>query len=539
MQQADWILYNGVVHTLGAAGTAAALAVAGDRILAVGTREQLEAFSGPDPRRTDLAGACVLPAFNDSHCHLRLTGEAAAKLNLRGAASREEIVERGRQYLRTHTLRPGEWVVGYGFDHNIFPDKALPDLGTAQAISDRVPVLLDRVCGHVGAANLPALRLAGYTEATVITGGILDKGPDGRLNGIVREAALDQIKMCIKKPDTPLVMDQLRAVMARLNSMGITSAQSDDLEGSDLDTLLAAFSALEQSGEMTVRVFEEVQAARLPVLRRFLARGLRTGDGSPWFRIGNIKLLTDGSLGARTGWLRQDYSDDPGNRGVPVYTQPQLDEVVLAAHQAGMQVAFHAIGDGAVEAAVTAVERAQRACPGASLRHRIVHCQFADRAIFQRMAAAGIAADVQPSFTASDWPLVRSRMGEAREAGAYAWKTMLDCGVHVEGGSDSPVETPDPLWGIWCAVTRRDADGNPAGGWHPEQCLTMRQAVELYTTAGAWISFDEKRKGRLEPGMLADFTVLSQDLLAIDPRDIMKTRVLRTVAGGKTCFERA
>jgi predicted amidohydrolase YtcJ len=535
MKNADWILYNGVVHTLTDAGDASALAMADGKILAAGSDADILALAGSETKKTDLAGACVLPAFNDSHCHLRLTGEGAERLDLRGVRSRGEIVERGRAYAETHDFSGGEWIVGYGFDHNIFPDRALPDIGTAEAISENVPVLLDRVCGHVGAANRAALRIAGFDESTVIQGGVLDRGPGGRLNGILREAALDQIKMKMKKPDAAMAKDQLRSAMRIMNSHGVTAAQTDDLEGSDLDTLLAAFAALEKEGGMTVRVFEEVQAARMPLLEKFLSRGLRTGDGTEWFRIGNIKLLTDGSLGARTAYLRADYCDDPGNRGVSVYTQDELDEIVLAAHTAGMQCAFHAIGDGAAERAVTAVERAQRA-ERKDLRHRIVHCQFADEDIFRRMAAAGMCADAQPAFVASDWPLVRSRLGAEREAGAYAWKSLIKSGVCVGGGSDSPVDPPDPIFGIYCAAARRGADGKPDGGWHPEQRVSVLQAVHMYTTAGAYLSFDESRKGRLAPGMLADITVLSRDILAVPPEEIPKTKVLMTIAGGKACF---
>ena len=535
MNYADMIMFNGLIHTMSGDETASAVAVTSGRITAVGSDEKILQLCGDKTEKLDLKGACVLPGFNDSHCHLRLTGECATKLDLRGVASKEELVQRGREYLSAHPVKPGGWVVGYGFNHNLFPDGKLPDIETAQAISDTVPVLLDRVCGHVGTVNRSALRAAGYDETTVILGGVLDKDEDGKLNGILREAALDQIKMFIPKPDKETVMNQLRAVMARLNSLGISSAQSDDLEGSDLDTLLAAFRALEENGEMSVRVFEEIQAARVPVLERFLVRGLRTGDGSEWFRIGNIKLLTDGSLGARTAWLREDYCDDPGNRGVPVYTQAELDEVVLVAHSSGMQCAFHAIGDGAGEACISAIERAQAIAPG-SLRDRIVHCQFSDPELFKRMASAGMAADIQPAFTASDYTLTASRMGAEREKYAYAWRSMLENGVHIAGGSDSPVETPDPLWGIYCAVTRQDGAGLPEGGWHPEERLSVREAVWLYTTGAAYVSFDENEKGTIEAGKLADLTVLSGDIFTVPPRDIPKLRVLRTIVGGKTRY---
>ncbi len=535
MQHADLILFHGVIHTMAQPEVVSAVAVGEGKILAVGSDADMLALADGDTQTIDLAGACVVPGFNDSHCHLRLTGANAVRLDLRGVTSREEIVERGRAYLASHTLQAGEWVVGCGFDHNLFSDGALPDGAVANAISDAVPVLLDRVCGHVGAANPLALSLAGYDENTVIPGGVLDRGEDGKLNGILREAALDKIKASMPKPSKDTVKAHLKAVMAQYNRFGLTSAQSDDLEGSDLDTLLAAFQELEGSGEATVRVFEEVQAARIPVLEEFLRRGLRTGDGTDFFKIGNIKLLTDGSLGARTAYLRADYSDDPGNRGVPVYTQDALDEVILTAHRAGMQVACHAIGDGAVEQCIQAVEKAQAAA-AMPLRHRIVHCQFADDALFKRMAKVGMGADIQPPFTTSDRPLTPSRMGEARETGAYAWRSMLENGVAVAAGSDCPVENPDPLWGIYCAVTRQDETGNPPDGWHPEERITVEEAVRLYTVAGAYASFEENKKGRILPGMLADFAVLSRDIFTISPRELLETRVLRTMVGGRTVY---
>lgn len=529
-------MYNGKIHTMVPDEIVTAVAVKDGRISAVGTDSEILALKDGETELINLKGACALPGFNDSHCHLRLTGEGESKLDLRGVKSKEEIISRGREYLRLTPLKDDGWVVGYGFDHNLFPDGELPDIQTAQAISDTVPVILDRVCGHVGTVNRPALRLAGFDETTEISGGVLDRDEKGKLNGILREAALDKIKACITKPDAETVMTQLRSVMKKLNRLGITSAQSDDLEGSDLDTLLEALKTLEEREEMTVRVFEEVQAARLPTLERFLSRGLRTGYGSEYFKIGNIKILTDGSLGARTAWLREDYSDDVGNRGVPVYTQEELDELVLHAHSAGMQCAFHAIGDGAIDCCVTAVERAQNAVPK-KMRHRIVHCQFADRELFKRMAKAGISADVQPAFVASDCPIASSRIGKSRNVCSYAWKTMLECGVHIEGGSDSPVEDPDPLWGIYCAVTRKDRNGKPDNGFCPNEKLSVKEAVYLYTAGGAYVSFEENEKGTIEAGKFADFVLLSQDIFEIPPSEILNTRVLRTIIGGRTCFQ--
>ena len=314
---------------------------------------------------------------------------------------------------------------------------------------------------------------------------------------------------------------------------------TDDLGSADFDSVVAAYDLLKSRGEMTVRVWEEVQQPRVPQLKKFLERGMRTGWGDEYFRVGNIKILTDGSLGARTAYMRQDYADDPGNRGVAVYTQEALDEVVALGHSFGMQMAFHAIGDGAVEQCVCALEKANKAWPGKDLRHRIVHCQIAGRDLLERLAAAGVGADIQPAFTASDAPLVGSRLGKDREKDSYMWKTMLDLGMAVGGGSDSPVETLNPLWGIYCAVTRQDAEHKPAGGWHPEEKLSVYEAVSVYTRGGAYLSFDEGQKGCIADGFLADMAVLSQDIFKADPEKIPEISVEMTIMGGKICYEKS
>lgn len=286
---------------------------------------------------------------------------------------------------------------------------------------------------------------------------------------------------------------------------------------------------------MTVRIFEEIHAPRPDALQDFLRHGLRTGDGSDFFKIGNIKLITDGSLGTRTAYMRQDYSDDPGNQGIAVYTQDELDELVMAAHGAGMQVAAHAIGDGAAMQCIIAFEKAWES-DHVDLRNRIVHCQFADNDMLERMAKSHIAADIQPPFVPSDSPLTASRLGERAQNG-YVWKSMIEKGIHVGGGSDTPVEPFDPIWGIHCAVNRTDETGWPEGGWQPGQRLSVKEAVKLYTSDGAYLSLEEKRKGTLELGKLADFVVLDQNIFEVNPESIKEIKVLMTVVGGKTVYK--
>ncbi len=532
---ADLIFYNGIVHTMNGQ-TASAAAVSGSLIQAVGPDGEILSLAGPNCRMIDLQGRCLLPGFQDSHCHLLLTGLGYERLNLRGVTSVEELIQAGRDYIRERNIPEGTWVQGEGFDNTLFADPSLPDYQVIEAISDRHPILLERVCGHVGTANRLAMEKIGFDEKTRITGGVIDLDAQGRITGVLREAALDQFKMRIPKPSLEEVKRGITAAAQNANRYGVTSVHTDDLEGADIDTLMQAYHELEEEGQLTVRVWEEVQAARVPVLNRFLERGLRTGDGTDYFRIGNIKLLTDGSLGARTAYMREEYRDDPGNRGVAVYTQDELDEVVMAAHQAGMQIACHAIGDGAAQQCVNALEKAYRS-DGADLRNRIVHCQFGDREMFRRMAQNHIAADIQPGFTISDIPYVPSRMGE-REKDGYCWKTMLDMGVHLGGGSDCPVESFDPIWGIHCVVNRTDAEGNPAGGWHPDQKMTVEEAVALYTTGGSYLSFEENKKGAIVPGYLADLTVLSADIMSTPPERILDIHVDMTVIGGKAVYER-
>ena len=549
---------------------AEAMLIDGDTITAVGSDaeilaqiREISSGTGSDAVTTvDLAGRCVLPAFNDSHCHLLATGLNEVRLDLRGVRSCEEIVARGRAYLASAALAPDDWIVGYGFDQNLFDDKRLPDRSTAEAISPDRPVFLDRVCGHVGAVNRAALAIAGYDENTVITGGVLARDENGKLNGILKEAALDKMRRLIPQPSPAMLEAALLHAMRNANRFGLASVQTDDLESAALDSVIALYHKLEAEGRLTLRIYEEIQQPRVPQLQSFLDRGLRTGDGDDFFRVGNIKLLTDGSLGARTAYMRDPYADAPETAGVAVYTQDALNEVVSLAHRNGMQVAFHAIGDGAIEQVVRSVEDAMRTEEKATIslmpeneiypkkdstlkqtsspsshRHRIVHCQFIGEDLLARIKEAGLCADIQPPFTASDYPIVDARVGAERSDWSYVWRTMAETGIPLGGGSDSPVETMNPIWGIDCAVNRTDLTHLPEDGWHASQCLTVPQAVSLYTRGSAYTEFSEHRKGQIAEGMLADFIVLSEDIFEVETRRIRDIQVTETYVGGRPVLE--
>ncbi len=532
----DTILYGGTIRTM-SGRIVSALAINKGRIVLAGSDQAALGLKGEHTQCIDLQGRLVLPGFCDSHMHMLLTGVECQRLDLRGVGSLDELIQRGRTYVTEQQIPPGEWIVGYGFDHNCFDTKQLPDRHTAEAISTQHPVVLDRVCGHVGAINGLAMDLAGYTPDTIIPGGELDKAADGSLNGIIRETALDHIKTFFPKLSQEQVTEHLREMGKTFAACGLTSVHSDDLgpEGCSWDVLGSAMETLQEQGDLRVRIFEEWQAPKKAQLLDIIQKGYQSGSGTDYLQVCNIKLITDGSLGARTAYLREEYSDDPGNRGIPVYDRDTLNELVSLCQKAGLQIAFHAIGDAAIAQCVDAVELAMAENPK-PLCHRIVHCQIGDRALYERMASLGMGADIQPPFTVTDAPHVAPRLGD-RASGCYAWKTLLDTGVHLGGGSDSPVEQYDPLWGIYCSVTRSDGKGTDP--WMPEERLTVEEAVRIYTQGPAFLAGQVSQLGSLEPGKLADLVVLDRDIFTVDPEEIKETNVLLTMMGGYITYQHA
>lgn len=528
------IFYNGIIHTL-TGKTAQALAVKNNRIACIGSNEEILALQDKDSKLINMNGNCLVPGFTDTHMHMLLTGENAHKLNLAGVQSMEELIAKGQEYIANNEIGEGEWILGYGFDHNVFDPPVLPGLKEANAISEIYPVVLDRICGHVGAGNKIALELAGFDETTRIPGGALDVDENGKLNGIVREAALDELKKHAPRISEKRAEFLLEEAGRKLAAAGITCVHSDDLcpEGTTWESLKTAYENLEKRGVISVRLYEEWELPRPDDFKnQALKQPWRSFEGTDWLKMGNIKLLGDGSLGSRTANLRESYSDDPGNTGIAVYTQEEMDEMVKLCHDNDFQAACHCIGDGAAYRFVKAVKKAQADNPK-NLHHRVVHCQFGDEALYETMGTLGMASDIQPAFVPSDAPLVSSRVGE-RENTSYAWKSLLEHGVICGGGSDSPVESYSPIWGMHCAINRpaaRDAD-NPEC-FHPEQKLDVEQALALYTTNPARMMNQSDETGTLEAGKLADLVILDTDIFKTDPDRIKDIQVLMTVANGK------
>ena len=525
------VFHNGKIAVPG--GFASGIAVDGQTILSVGSSEKVLADSGA-AEKIDLGGRLVLPGFNDGHMHFLAYALSLEQGDFTGSASLAEVRSRFRAFLDRTNPKEGEWIVGRGWNHELFEDQRIFTKDDLDDLSPRNPVLLTRVCGHVAVLNSLALALLGLTGESRFPGGVVDLDERGAPTGVVRETVVEWARSQIPLPDS----DKLRSLVARggeeAAKVGLTSIQSDDLGsvGGDFRKILDLYLSLDREGKMPLRITEQFLLRTPDALGEFLAEGWRTGDGSPFFHVGPLKILTDGSMGGRTALLREDYSDMPGVRGVSIYSQEELDDLVVSASRAGMQVATHAIGDGALDMCLDAMEKALRLAPRAA-RHYIVHCQMGDRAQYERMARLGVGAAVQPPFVPSDRPMALKRIGEKRGLSGYAWKTLTDLGIFLSGGSDCPVETFNPLWGIAAAVTRQDEKGNPAGGWNPSQKLTVGQAVDLYTRGGAYASFEEDRKGTLEAGKYSDLVVLSRDIFSIPEEDIQFVGAELTMAGGK------
>lgn len=530
------VLYNGRVLT--PSGYARALLVEGQTIAAVGGNEEvLAAANGAE--RIDLGGRLLLPGFVDGHMHFLAYALAMDRLDLTGCRSVGEVRARIGAFRDDRKPAPGEWIVGRGWNHEHFDDGRIPTKEDLDDLTPENPVLLVRVCGHVATLNTRGIEALCISSSSRFAGGIVDLDEGGEPTGVLRETAVEYARMKSSSSDLPRLHSVVVRAGTHLSRAGLTSVCSDDLGSvqGDFRTLFDLYSGLEEKGAMPVRVTEQLLLRSRSALDDFLTAGWRTNDGTPFFHVGPLKLLTDGSMGGRTALLREEYSDMEGVFGVPIYAHDELDDMIWTAHRAGMQVAAHAIGDGALDLCLDGLERALAKAPRKA-RHYIVHCQMGDMEQYQRMARLGIGAAIQPPFVPSDRLMALKRIGEKRALTGYAWKTLIDLGVFLSGGSDAPVESFSPLWGIASAVTRQDEAGEPAGGWNPSQRLTVEEAVDLYTRGGAYASFEEHRKGTIEAGKLADVVALDRDIFTIQPEELKDVRVDLTMVGGRCTHRR-
>jgi len=531
-------IFTGVLDTsssLGAGKRAEAIALRGDRILAVGSREEIAKLKGPDTTVIDLGGHFVMPGFNDAHTHIAAAGQEKMNVDMTGTKTLDEFRERLRA--KVEAAAPDEWIIGGGWDETLWPAKVPPTRWDLDEVSGKHPIYLSRVDGHVLVANTRALQLASVTVATKDPdGGKIDRGEDGTPTGILRETARNAVFSAVPKLTREKSRHAIELALADLASHGVTSAQ-DNSQWEDFQI----FEDLDAEGKLTARISEWLPFNdSIDELNR--KRAVHPASDN-MLHTGMLKGFMDGSLGSKTAALLAPYSDDPGNSGLPQYSQDQLNAMTKERVLAGYQIGLHAIGDKGVQMALDAFAEAERAAKefntkaadgGADYRLRIEHGQVTTPQQVLRFKELKVIASMQPNHLLTDMNWAESRLGPKRAETSYAWAEFLRRGVVLAFGTDYPVEPITPFRGLYAALTRMNESGKKA---YPGQKLTIEQAIAAYTTGSAFAEFAEKQKGKLEPGMLADFIVLDRDITATLPPKMIETKVLRTVVGGKTVYE--
>jgi len=541
--KADVIFTHGNVYTgsvdpssLVAGQRAEAIAIWGDRILAVGSRDEVLKTKGPDTRIVDLGGHFVMPGFNDAHLHLSDAGQEKLRVNIAGAKTLDEFRERVRAAVEK--AGPGEWILGAGWDETLWPVKVPPTRWDLDEVSGGHPIYLDRVDGHIAVANTRALQLASITVASKEpAGGKIDRDEAGTPNGILRETARDAVRAVVPKLTREKRRQAIELALADLASHGVTSAQ-DNSSWEDFQV----YEELEKEGKLTTRISEWLPFDdSLASLNK--KRGAHPATDN-LLHTGMLKGFMDGSLGSKTAALQEPYSDDPKNSGLPRYEAAKLNAMTGERVLAGFQIGFHAIGDQGVQMALDAFAEAEKVAKdgkvkaadgGTDYRLRIEHTQVTTPQQILRFKELKVIASMQPSHLLTDMNWAESRLGPKRAAHSYAWAEFLKRGVVLAFGTDYPVEPVTPFRGLYSALTRQSENGKKT--YYAEQKINIEQAITAYTTGSAFAEFSEKQKGKLEPGMLADFVVLDRDITSVLPPKILETQVLRTVVGGKTVFE--
>lgn len=511
------------------------LAVWGNRIAALGTSESMRGLAGAGTRVIDAGGRLVLPGFNDAHVHFLNGGFQLGGVDLRPARSAEEFVRILGAFASSREA--GTWITGGDWDHESWPGAPLPTRHMMDAVSPHVPVFVSRLDLHMGVANTLALRQAGITRTTPVpAGGEIVRDPaTGEPTGLLKDAAMGLVSKCVPVPSFAEKVMAARAATEHAASLGVTSV-TDMSTGGDL----AVYQALREQGGLKTRIH---CANPLAAWERLAQCGVRAWFGDGILRIGCMKAFSDGSLGSGTAWFFEPYTDRPGECGLPadeMFPEGMMLERMRGADAAGLQVMVHAIGDRANDQVLTMFETVAKGNGPRDRRFRIEHAQHLRPGDIARFGCGGIGiiASVQPSHCADDGRWAEKRIGSERCRTTYAFRSLLDCGAVLAFGSDWTVAPLNPLPGVAAAVTRRTGDGRNPCGWVPEQRIGVEEAVRAYTWGSAFAEGQEREKGTLSPGKLADFVMLDRDIFQVAPEEIETARVLLTVMDGRVVHER-
>jgi predicted amidohydrolase YtcJ len=531
---ADLVLINGKIWTVdGSRPEAEAVAVLGNRIAAVGSTEEIRKWIGANTKVMDLQGKRVTPGFNDSHVHFLDGGMGLASVQLRYARTPEEFRDRIRDFAAKQPK--GRWILNGNWDHENWTPPALPTRRLIDAVTPDNPVFINRLDGHMCLANSLALKLAGVSRETPDPpGGTIVRDAGGEPTGVLKDAAMSYVTKVIPNPSEDVMAEAIRAALAYAAENGVTSVQ--DMSASP--DVFGVYQRLLANGELTARVYGVQPLSDWGRLARV---GICAGFGNDKLKIGGLKGFADGSLGSTTALFFEPYLDAPNTTGLPsdeMFPEGKMLNNIIGADKAGLQIAVHAIGDKANKAILDMFAEVVKRNGARDRRLRIEHAQHLRPEEIKRFGAERVIASMQPYHAIDDGRWAENRIGPNRAKGTYAFRSLLDAGATLAFGSDWFVAPMEPLMGIYAAVTRRTLDGKRPQGWVPEQKITVAEAVRAYTMGSAYASGDEKLKGSIEAGKLADLVVLSDDIFKIDPIQIEKVKVVTTIFDGKVIYER-
>lgn len=533
---ATLVILNARVHTMDPAKpTAEAIAIYGNRILAVGSNIEIRKLAGPGTEVILAGGKLVLPGFNDAHVHFLSGGFQLSSVDLRDANTPEEFAQRIGAFAAK--VPGGRWITGGDWDHERWPEtngKApLPTKELIDRFTPNTPVFVSRLDGHMALANSLALKLAGITkESRDPDGGVIVRDPStGEPTGVLKDAAMNPVWKVIPPSSFEEKLAAAKAATEHAAKLGVTSVQ-DVSAGSDV----GVYQTLLGQGQLKTRVYA---ISPLPAWERLARAGVRAHFGSEMLRIGGLKGFADGSLGSTTAFFYEPYTDAPTNRGLAgdeMFPEGAMLERVRQADRAGLQVMIHAIGDRANDQILTLFDNVTRENGARDRRFRIEHAQHLRRQDIPRFASEKVIASMQPYHSIDDGRWAEKRIGHERARTTYAFRSLLDAGVTLAFGTDWSVAPLDPILSVYAAVTRRTLDGKNPNGWIPEQKISVEEAVRAYTVGSAYAEFQEGTKGTLTPGKLADVVMLSQDIFTINPPEIEKVKVALTIMDGRVVY---
>jgi predicted amidohydrolase YtcJ len=530
-RQADLIV-TGTIYTADPARPRAeAFAIAGDRIIAVGTRAELAALAGPATRTLDERDGAIVPGLHDAHGHFLGLGESLAVLDLRDTET--EAVIAAKVATAVKAAQAGRWVIGRGWDQNDWPSRRWPTRAVLDAVSGDTPVVLERIDGHASWVNSEALVRGGITATTPDPpGGRLLRDASGAPTGVLIDNAQQLVTRHVPPPSREEIESQILAADRETRRLGLTMVHDAGASSATIE----AYRRLSASGRLATRLYVMIDSGAATT-KEWFARGPLL-DPTHRLTVRAVKLYADGALGSRGALLLEDYADERGTAGLRVTSPERMAEVANAAVAAGFQPCTHAIGDRANREVLDLYERLESTVAAArELRPRIEHAQILDEADIPRFGRLGVIASMQPTHCTSDMPWVPARIGAERTAeGAYVWQKLLGSGAHLASGSDFPVESANPLLGFYAAITRQDTSGNPPEGWAAGQRLSRDLALSSFTTEAAYAAHAERDLGRIAVGMLADFVVISRDIMTVSPADVPGAEVRRTFIAGRQVY---